>query len=47
MEEIYKLAERINKAIEIIVIAETNERIKVNRLMRVYTYINKVYRENK
>lgn len=44
MKNAEELIERINKAIEIIAKQNTNEKVKIHKLERIYTYINRIYR---
>lgn len=44
MKNAEELIERINKAIEIIAKQNTNEKVKIYKLERIYTYINRIYR---
>lgn len=44
MKNAEELIERISKAIEIIAKQNTNEKVKIHKLERIYTYINRIYR---
>lgn len=44
MKNAEELIERINKAIEIIAKQNTNEKVKIHKLERIYTYMNRIYR---
>lgn len=44
MKNAEELIERINKAIEIIAKQDTDKKVKIHKLERIYTYINRIYR---
>lgn len=44
MKNAEELIECINKAIKIIAKQDTDKKVKIHKLERIYTYINRIYR---
>lgn len=44
MKNTEELIERINRAVEIIAKQDTDKKVKIHKLERIYTYINRIYR---
>ena len=44
MKNAEELIEQINRAVEIIAKQKADEKVKIHKLERIYTYINRIYR---